>query len=119
MTRESHDYWVGHCEGFRVGAGGRRVGIVEEVVLRLRPELADSLVVRGGLFGNRLTLVPVEAVTDVRPREKRILVSPEWRPAPDPLLASQVLVRLRHGASLEEAKPQPVRVPVSTGRTRP
>jgi hypothetical protein len=29
-----------------------------------------------------------------------------------------VLARLRHGASLEETKPQPVRVPASTGSTR-
>ena len=62
------EYWLGHCEGFTVEGAGGRIGLVEDVLRRTAGEAPAALVVRGGLLGRRLTVVPVDAVEDVRPR---------------------------------------------------
>lgn len=63
-------YWIGHCEGFRVEDEGRRLGFVEAVVGdECEPE---GLLVRGGLFANRLYMVPVTDVERVDPHAERI-----------------------------------------------
>jgi uncharacterized protein YrrD len=69
---QANDYWLGHCHGFRVEAAGRRVGVVEDVLYGAQPGRVSALAVRGGLFGGRLELVPVEAVERVEARHKRI-----------------------------------------------
>lgn len=68
------DYWLGHCEGFRVEAGSRRLGFVEEVVGD--EEEPESLLVRGGLFANRVYRIPVSAIDEIEPRAERILLRP-------------------------------------------
>ena len=72
LTHWSRDYWLAHCEGFRVEDDARRLGIVEEVIGD-EDEPAE-LVVRGGLFANRVYRIPAEAVVEVDPRAERILV---------------------------------------------
>ena len=79
--QQADDYWLGHCHGFKVEAGGRRLGVVEDVLYGAEPARVSALAVRGGLFGNRLDLVPVEAVERVEAREKQVFLRAVWRQA--------------------------------------
>lgn len=67
------DYWLAHCEGYRVESPAGRLGLVEEVIppSGQRPGL---LAVRGGLLGRRLLLVPVSDVAFVVPRALRLFL---------------------------------------------
>ena len=67
------DYWLAHCEGYRVESPAGGVGLVEEVIPPSddRPGL---LVVRGGLLGRRLLLVPTSDVAVVVPRALRLFL---------------------------------------------
>jgi hypothetical protein len=68
----ARDYWLEHCEGFRVDDARRRLGVVEEVLGEEgEPE---EIVVRGGLFANRSYRIPVDAVERVEPSACRILL---------------------------------------------
>jgi hypothetical protein len=72
MAREQRndfdrDYWLGHCEGFQVRAGRRRLGFVEEVV-----DGGRVLAVRGGFLGRRVAHVEASEVFAVVPRDLRI-----------------------------------------------
>lgn len=79
-TYWTRDYWLGHCEGFRVDGPQGRVGFVETV---LGPEgEPEALLVRGGILGGRVLVVPIEAVEDVRPRAERIVIRDEDPVAP-------------------------------------
>jgi hypothetical protein len=69
------DYWLCRCEGFRVESPTGRVGVVAEVRFESRVDRPDELVVRGGLFGNRVIAVAVAEVIDVLPRQQRIVIS--------------------------------------------
>jgi hypothetical protein len=68
----SQAYWLKHCHGFRVDSPRRRLGIVEDVLFGAEPDRPSALAVRGGLFGSRVELVPVESVDQISPRSKRI-----------------------------------------------
>lgn len=72
VTYWSRDYWLGHCEGFRVFGPDGRIGVVE-VVLGAEDE-PEALVVRTGLFGTRASVLPVADVDLVEPRAERIVV---------------------------------------------
>lgn len=61
-----HDYWLAHCEGFRVDGVGGRIGFVDEV----RPD--GILAVRAGLLGRRLLLFAAEAAGHVVPQAEQI-----------------------------------------------
>jgi hypothetical protein len=71
---EGKAYWLAHCEGYRVDAPGGRLGRVEAVISRDGSEGADALVVRGGLLGGRLVVVPVEEVDRILPRKEQIVL---------------------------------------------
>jgi hypothetical protein len=64
------DYWIGHCEGFRVDGSSGRIGFVEEV----RPDGPGQpvLAVRAGVLGRRILLVPVDEVFSILPRAQRL-----------------------------------------------
>ena len=66
-------YWLDNCEGFAVTRGGRRLGLVEEVLRT--GGCPRSLVVRTGLFGRRAVLVPLDHVEDVAPRRRLVLLA--------------------------------------------
>jgi hypothetical protein len=61
----SREYWLGHCEGFRVEDRARKLGIVQEIVGD--EDEPEELIVRGGLL--------------VAPRAERILVRTDREPA--------------------------------------
>jgi hypothetical protein len=67
-------YWLRECHGFQVDSQGRRLGVVEDVLYGAELDRPSALAVRGGLFGTRLEIVPVEAVDEISPRAKRIAV---------------------------------------------
>ncbi|MGZ4403181.1 MAG: hypothetical protein ACXVRI_10090 [Gaiellaceae bacterium] len=66
------DYWLAHCEGFRVDGDGGRLGFVEEVRGPSTPFEAGLLGVRAGMLGRRVLLVPIEEVAYIVPRAKTI-----------------------------------------------
>jgi len=64
-------YWLCRCEGFRVAThDGRQVGLVEGLRFS-SPDRLDALAVRCG----DLTLVPVEAIQEIRPLEERVILA--------------------------------------------
>jgi hypothetical protein len=71
------DYWIAHCEGYRVDAAGGRIGFVE-AVLGSSGQLV--LAVRAGLLGRRVVLVSAAEVAYLVPRVQRIWL----RAAPTP-----------------------------------
>jgi hypothetical protein len=82
------DYWLGHCEGYRVDASDGRLGFVEELRFCGDSGSAATLVVRAGRLGKRLLLIPAGEVAFIVPRAERIwlnspvkVVATETRPA--------------------------------------
>ena len=108
-------YWLCRCEGFRVDSPEGRFGLVEAVMFRTRPDEPDALIVRAGVLGRRLVLVPIEDVGDVLPRRERIVLTRVPDASGNDLL-SEVLTRLRRLAA-ESAGPPGLRpVPQPEGR---
>ena len=95
---EPHASWLDHCEGCRGDAAGGRVGLVEEVVSTSEAGHADAIVVRAGLLGRRLLLVPAEDVGEVLPRRERIVLRSGWQPSGRDFL-TDLLHRLRAPAA--------------------
>jgi len=96
----SRFYWLGQCEGFRVDSPEGRYGLVEAVMFRSRPDEIDALIVRAGVLGRRLVIVPIEDVGDVLPRKERVVL----RRQPDPGGAdflTELRTRLRRLAAAE------------------
>jgi hypothetical protein len=75
VTQAGESYWLRHCHGFRVESPGGRLGIVEDVLYGEDPERPKALAVRGGLFGQRVELVPVEKVEAIEPDRKRLTLT--------------------------------------------
>jgi hypothetical protein len=91
-------YWLCRCEGFRVDSPEGRFGLVEAVMFRVRPDEPDALIVRSGMLGRKLVIVPIEDVDDVLPRRQRVILTQ----APDlegPDFLSAVRDRLRRLAA--------------------
>jgi hypothetical protein len=72
VTYWSRDYWLGHCEGFRVVGPQGRIGLVEAVLGE--EDEPEALVVRTGLFGTRASVLPVADVDFVEPRAECVVV---------------------------------------------
>jgi hypothetical protein len=69
------DYWLRHCEGFKVEAADGAIGFVDEV--SSAGDLQPRLHVRAGLFGRRVLVVPAKNVAFIVPRAERLwLASP-------------------------------------------
>ena len=74
----SSDYWLRHCEGFRVVGPEGRLGLVE-VVLDDEEGNPEELGVVGGLFGTRAAFVRVADVAAIDARAERIRLRPGAR----------------------------------------
>ena len=72
LTPLDRDYWLGHCDGFRVDSGGGRVGFVEEVRGDGDPDVPTILAVRAGMLGRRLLLFTADDVDFIVPRARRV-----------------------------------------------
>jgi hypothetical protein len=66
------DYWLTHCEGYRVDTGRGRLGFVETVILGENPPDDTCLAVRAGWLGRRVVLVPLSSVAFIVPQAERI-----------------------------------------------
>jgi sporulation protein YlmC with PRC-barrel domain len=84
-------YWLANGEGFDVVADrGRRIGVVEDVVVNPLTQEVSGVVVR---HRHRHAEVPVGEMTAVQPASQRFLVSDPDRPsATDDALVSFVTV---------------------------
>ena len=69
------DYWLRHCEGYRVFAADDPLGYVEKVVLGEDDEPAALEVRVGEVFTHCLT-VAIQAVDGVDPGGERVFVAP-------------------------------------------
>ena len=79
--RFDREYWLAHCEGYRVDGGEGRIGFVDRVTD------ADGrlvLAIRAGRLGRRIFLVPGEAVAFIVPRAQRL-----WLSAPATIVGSE------------------------------
>lgn len=77
------EYWLGHCEGFRVRAGRRRVGVVDSVRYGPDPGLPETIHVCAGTVRVREVAVPVADVERLDPRTRTVwLHAPADAPAP-------------------------------------
>ena len=90
------NYWLCRCEGFRVEADGRTLGIVSELRFRRFHDRPDQLVVIGGALGTRRTLVPAEDVLEVEPRQLRLRVRAPAETRDRRGLLADLLARVRH-----------------------
>ncbi len=66
------NYWLAHCEGYRVDGREGRIGFVEEVRVGVEHPRQSVLVVRAGRLGRRVLLVSATDAAFVVPREQRI-----------------------------------------------
>jgi hypothetical protein len=72
------EYWLAHCEGFRVDTQQGRLGFVEAVRTDAWRE-EPLLVVRAGRLGRRLLHVPASEVAFIVPRAERIWLASSVR----------------------------------------
>jgi hypothetical protein len=70
-------YWLRFCHGFKVVTPKGRLGIVEDVLYGVDADRPAALAVRGGLFGTRVEVVPVEEVAHIIPRSKLLSLRAE------------------------------------------
>ena len=75
------DYWLGHCEGYRVDGVEGRIGFLDAVRV---PRGATVLAVRAGRLGRRILLVPAEEVVFIVPRARRL-----WLQTPATIIDSE------------------------------
>jgi hypothetical protein len=76
------DYWLRHCEGYRVDGAEGRIGFVDSI--RQDADGASVLAVRAGRLGRRLLLVAASDVASVVPRAERI-----WLASPAAIVGSE------------------------------
>jgi hypothetical protein len=82
VTGVDDSYWLRYCHGFRVESARGRCGIVEDVLYGAEHDHPSALAVRGGLFGQRLEVIPIETVDSVQPSRK-LLILEDSRRAPE------------------------------------
>lgn len=68
---EDAAYLLRNCQGFRVESGGKRVGVVDDVLFGQKSEPA-TLLVRTGLFRLGLRAISVDEIETIDPRGLRI-----------------------------------------------
>ena len=72
------EYWLAHCEGYRVDSPEGRIGLVEEV-RRGGSERAESLTVLAGMCGWRRLIIPTSEVEAIVPHAERLFLKPSAR----------------------------------------
>jgi hypothetical protein len=81
-NRFDREYWLRHCEGYRVDGVEGRLGFVDSI--REEADGAALLAVRAGRLGRRLLLVRARDVAFIVPRAERI-----WLSAPTTIVRSE------------------------------
>ena len=93
------DYWLCRCEGFWVDAPSGRIGLVDGLRFLSRIDQPDLLVVRAGLLGRQLLLIPSDQVEDIVVSEGRLVLRDTARVADHRLHELLTRIRNRHPAS--------------------
>jgi hypothetical protein len=70
------EYWLRHCEGYRVDSAGGRVGLVEEVRHAVGSGHPESLAVLAGMLGRRRLIIPLSEVAEIVPHAQRVFLKP-------------------------------------------
>jgi hypothetical protein len=70
-SADQRTYWLRNCQGFRVDQGGKKLGVVDDVLFGQHSEPA-TLLVRTGLFRLGLRAIPVDEIDTIDPRALRI-----------------------------------------------
>jgi hypothetical protein len=91
-------HWAEHSHGYRVARDGKKLGFVQDVIPG-HGDVDGAVVVRGGLLGRRLLLVPLGDVVDCDPHAWRVVVRESAHPADESLLADW---RRRRAEALRE-----------------
>jgi hypothetical protein len=73
------EYWLRHCDGFRVDGPDGRIGVVDRVEHTLEPEVPDVVAVASGLWRIHLTRIPLRDVVEVQPDRRRLIVRRDQR----------------------------------------
>ena len=68
------DYWLRHCEGYRVYAGDEAIGYVDDVVFDDEGEPVALEVLVGEVFTHRLE-IPVGGVDGIDPGGERLFIA--------------------------------------------
>jgi len=108
--RRGGDYWLGHCEGFKVQSPEGEVGVVESVVFAAGAARPAYLAVTGGRVLLRTALVPCAEVVSIDARRTRLDV--QARPARRSLRTT-----LADGARQMSHRPAGGRVGYGSGET--
>jgi hypothetical protein len=72
---DDRDHWLSRCDQFAVYAGERLLGTVDGIRYESRADRPDLIEVRGGAFGRRVFVLPVDEIEAVLPDEEAILVN--------------------------------------------
>jgi hypothetical protein len=67
-----HEYWIAHCEGYRVESHEGRLGFVDEIRENPEDPTTPLLAIRAGMLGRRILLVPADQVHVIAPRAQQI-----------------------------------------------
>ena len=70
----SSDYWLRHCEGYRVESLDGHVGYVEEVLWAPDETEPIALKVRVGSDHCSFFVLPIEEIREICPRAERIVL---------------------------------------------
>lgn len=95
---DDREFWLGHCEGFEVCAGDRRLGVVEYVRYGSSHDRPDALYARCGTFRARVVEVPVTDVEALDPPMETLWISETLASSP-PFAPSGAARRLRDGGA--------------------
>lgn len=72
---DQRTYWLRNCQGFRVEQGGKKLGVVDDVLFGRQSEPA-TLLVRTGIFRLGLRAIPVDEIDAIDPRGLRVTMKP-------------------------------------------
>jgi hypothetical protein len=95
---DDRTFWLGHCEGFEVCAGDRRVGVVEYVRYGSSHDRPDAVYARRGSFRARVVEVPVGDIEALDPPMATLWISEALASSPA-FVASGLGGRVRGGAA--------------------
>ena len=66
------NYWVAHCEGYRVDGFEGRIGFVDEVRQNPADPATPLLAIRAGVLGRRILVVPANEVHLIVPAAQQV-----------------------------------------------
>jgi hypothetical protein len=76
-------YRLSRCTGFLViNSDGRRTGMVSELHYQSRLDQPDEVVVHGGILGLQRLVYPADAITEIIPSERRLILAPDAKAVP-------------------------------------